>query len=121
MGNEQDNNKMQAPTYNDPFAQVMQLREQIEKMKMQEHVSALTSTPVADFRMFSNLNQSVNVFDGRESTQKAKVWLDTIKGLAYLNGWPFNYRIQYVRSRLDGAALNWYIGRVFYDWTDFET
>jgi len=44
----------------------------------------------------------------------------TIKGLADLNGWPFNYRIQYVRSSLDGVALNWYTGRRFNDSVDFE-
>jgi len=122
MSNEQENNIIQAPTYNDLFLQLTQLREQVERMKKPEQISAPTPTPVADFRMFPNLNQSVIVstFNGRESTQEAKVWLDTIKGLADLNGWPFNYRIQYVRSRLDGAALNWYTGRRFNDWTDFE-
>lgn len=49
------------------------------------------------------------------------MWLDTIRGIADLNGWPFNYRIQYIRSLLVGAALNWYTGREFNNWSAFET
>jgi len=74
MSNEQEN-IIQAPTYNDLFLQLMQLREQVERMKGLEQISAPTPTPVADFRMFPYLNHSVSTFNGRES----KVWLNTIK------------------------------------------
>lgn len=122
MGNEDGNvpNVGQAPTYVELFNQVTLLREQIQQLVGREQVS-WPATPVRDFRVFPNLNQSVSVFNGRESTQEAKVWLDTIRGIADLNGWIFNYRIQYVRSLLAGAALNWYTGREFDNWSAFET
>jgi len=123
---------IQAPTYNDLYALVTQLRERLTELEQSNRESTPLSqsntvnssaiaTPVVDYRMFPNLNQSVNVFNGRETTQEASTWYDTIVGLAELNGWPFNYRIQYIRSRLGGAALNWFTGRVFNDWSDFET
>jgi len=91
------------------FTQVTQLRERLAELERtsrestpqsQNNVvnSSVTSSPVVDVRMFPNLNQSVDVFNERESTQEASSWYDTIVGLAELNGWTFNYRIQYVRS-----------------------
>lgn len=72
MGNEDGNvpNLDQAPTYVELFSQVTQLREQIQQLVGREQVSA-PATPVADFRVFPNLNQSVSVFKRREcgSTQ----------------------------------------------------
>lgn len=119
MGDEDGNvpNVGPALTYVELFSQVTQLREQIQQLVSREQVSA-PATPVADFRVFPNLNQFVSVFNGKESTQEARVWLDTIRGIADLNGWPFNYRIQYVRA---GAALNWYTGREFSNWSAVET
>jgi len=122
MSNEDGNvpNVGQAPSYVELYNQVTQLREQMQRLAGREQVYA-PATPVADFRLFPNLNQSVSVFNGRDSTQEAKVWLDTIRGVADLNGWPFKYRIHYVRSLLIVAALNWYTGREFNDWCAFET
>lgn len=40
--------------------------------------------------------------------------------VAGLNGWPYAHRIQFARANLERASRDWFMGREFKDWVDFE-
>lgn len=46
-------------------------------------------------------------------------WLNTVEGLANLNNWPFNFRLQFARSYMYGLARKWYDSKKFVNWNDF--
>jgi len=80
-----------------------------------------TKSDVAEFRVVPDLNKSVDQFTGRESSHEAENWLDDMNGIASANCWPIGYRLQFVRANLQGAAWDWFVGRNFASWSDFET
>lgn len=78
----------------------------------------------ADFCIMPDLNRSIKEFNGREPTYEAKDWIESLESLSRLNSWPVNVRlqlVQLVRTKMTGAARNWFLGREFGDWTDFVT
>jgi len=73
-----------------------------------------------DFLVLADLDKTVGIFEGRESTHVSADWLASVEGIADLNCWPFAYRIQFVRANVHGAARDWFVGRLFLDWSDFK-
>jgi len=121
-----------APTYNELFELVQQLRKQVEltnarqiaqqaELNASQNVSSVTRSEVAEFRVVPDLNKTINQFTGRESSHEAENWLDNVNGIASGNGWPIGFRLQFVRSNVQGAARDWFVGRAFSDWTSFES
>ncbi|CAI6364207.1 unnamed protein product [Macrosiphum euphorbiae] len=47
--------------------------------------------------------------------------LTSVEGVADLNCWPFAYRLQFVRANVQGAARDWFVGRMFQNCPDFKT
>lgn len=125
MSNEQENGRVpSAPSYNALFNEVAELRAQLQQLQdvTNRSFSAVTvnSQPVSDFRIMPDLNQSVKKFTGRENIVEATDWLDTVEGLANLNNWPWNFRLQFIRANMTGAARSWMGGEEFTDWIDFN-
>lgn len=126
-----------APTYNELIALVEALRKQVTETTVTSDANAkiidtsvsddrsLSETssrrPALDFRVLPDLDKTVGVFSGRETTHVAADWLTSVEGVANLNCWPFAYRLQFVRANVQGAAKDWFVGRTFGDWQDFKT
>jgi len=121
-----------APTYNELFALVTKLSERVRVMTERTNISSsepagtgvsnvAVKSDVTDFRIVPDLNKTIHQFTGRESFHQAKNWLDDVNGIASVNRWPIGYRLQFVRANLNGAARDWFIGKNFGDWSDFET
>lgn len=115
-----------APTYNELINLVSQLREQVEQLSARsvtppgERVASPNSlsiarSEVAEFRVIPDLNKTICQFSGRESSHESENWLDDVNGIASANGWPIGYRLQFVRSNVQGAARDWFVGRRFDD------
>jgi len=73
----------------------------------------------SDYRLLPDLNRTVPVFTGHESSCTAEDWLNTVDALAGINNWPAPYRLQFVKSNMTNAARSWYLTEVFLDWSDF--
>lgn len=119
-----------APTYNELFALVTKLSEQVRVMSDRSNNSSsepteVSSVPVQsdvmEFRVVPDLNKTIHQFTGRESSHQAENWLDDVNGIVSANGWPIGYRLQFVRANLNGAARDWFVGKNFSDWSDFQT
>lgn len=68
-----------------------------------------------------DLNKSLPSFTGKSNNDDALDWLDTVNNIASLHKWPDNLKIETARTCLEGPAKQWFIGRVFNSWSDFET
>jgi len=111
-----------APSYNELFALVTRLSEEVKALTARSSTALLeqagvsdvsTEPDVAEYRVVPDLNKSVNQFTGRESSHEAENWLDDMNGIASANRWPIGYRLQFVRANLQGAARDWFVGRDF--------
>jgi len=61
-----------------------------------------------------DFNNSISNFSGRESNTDARAWLISIEDVAKLHNWPDSFKLEIVRTKLDGLSKNWYVGsRVF--------
>jgi len=129
---EQTSQVPKAPTYNELITLVEQLRKQVAKATVSSDAnSEITDAsvfsesssrqPVLDFRVLPDLDKTVGVFNGRESTHASADWLTSVEGVASLNCWPFAYLHKFVRAYVQGAAKDWFVGRTFKDWQDFRT
>jgi len=119
-------------TYNELITLVEQLRKQVVEATVSSDAnSGITDAsvysesssrqPALDFRVLPDLDKTVGVFNGRESTHASADWLMSVEGIANLNCWPFAYRLQFVRGNVQGAVKDWFVGRTFKDWQDFRT
>jgi len=70
--------------------------------------------------MLPDLNQTVPVFIGHESSCAAEDCLNPVDALAGINNWPVPYRLQFVKSNMANAARSWYLTELFIDWSDFK-
>jgi len=130
---------VKAPTYNELFTLVNQLRAKIDagsadpalidgftKLKSvfgqtdETSGNPLQGQEQLEYRVISDLTKGADKFKGRESPVEAEDWLLAIKGLATVNRWQIAYTLQYVRMHLEAAAKDWFVGRSFKDWDEFE-
>lgn len=140
-GSEKNQNPkfVKAPTYNELVSLVDRLTSQLkatdggatvldELEKLKSSIEAKVESDPAqsdrreplDFRMVTDLAKGVDKFRGRESSVVAEDWLLAVKGLVSVNAWPFSYTSQYLRMHVEAAAKDWFIGRSFRDWADFD-
>lgn len=119
-----------APSYNELFALANQLKARLEILESNSLSSGSTSPinhtppptesrPCTDFRLLPDLNRSVPIFTGHESSIVAEDWLGSVDALAAINNWPVQYRLQFVKSNHTTAARGWFMTESFCDWTDF--
>lgn len=77
--------------------------------------------PPNDITIAPDLNKSVPIFNGLETDFQALDWLRTVNSVANLYRWPDNFKLQSVRSNLEGPARHWFASRDINTWSDFET
>jgi len=77
------------------------------------------STSNNGYYVMPDFNNSINNFSGRESNTDARAWLKSVEGVAKLHNWPDSFKLEIVRTKLDGPSKNWYIGSTFSSWGSF--
>lgn len=77
------------------------------------------STSNNGYYVMPDFNNSINIFSGRESNTDARAWLKSVEGVAKLHNWPDSFKLEIVRTKLDGPSKNWYVGRTFSSWGSF--
>jgi len=119
-----DSVNIRASAYTALFEEVTEHRAQLQRLRDTNNRSTSIvsdhTQPISDFRIMPDLNQSVNEFTRRKNVVETTDWWDTIKGLANLNNWPWNFRLQFIRANISGAARYWMGGETFSDWIDFD-
>lgn len=113
---------IRTPSYNDLVSMVELLRAQLDDRRGVADTKPPPREPVVvpEFRVVPDLNKTINSFSGRETVHQAEDWLNSVDGIASMNGWPLSFRIQFVRANIQGSARDWFAGRTFNDWADFE-
>jgi len=66
-----------------------------------------------------DFNNSLTEFKGREASQEAQLWINSVESVAKIRGWPESFKMEIVRTKLVGPSRNWYIGRTFTSWSSF--
>ncbi|KAL4126001.1 hypothetical protein QTP88_010233 [Uroleucon formosanum] len=130
--NSNDKNVITAPRYVELVKENDELRERLRALEIKltgetsnsdnTVVSARSltrSNDVSNYRILPDVGNAVPKFNGRESGNIAEDWIASVDGLANVNEWPFRYRLQYVRSRVEGAARSWFLYEKFEDWDEF--
>jgi len=60
-----------------------------------------------------NQEQIIPMFTGESGdTDVATEWINALKTVAHLNGWPDTYTLEAGRSHLRGAARHWYLSHM---------
>ncbi|XP_022160829.1 uncharacterized protein LOC111026944 [Myzus persicae] len=72
------------------------------------------------YYVMPDFHQSLPDFIGTESHAEASNWIKGINSTADLHSWPDTFKLEIVRTKLKGAARNWYLGRNFSSWEHFE-
>lgn len=93
----------------------------VQNNMLMEFLKVQQSKPTNDITIAPDLNKSIPVFNGLSSGYQALDWLQTVNGVANLHRWPDNFKIQSVRTNLEGAARHWFAARDITKWQDFET
>lgn len=87
----------------------------MELLSLQQTKSTDEITFAPDF------HKSIPVFNGLNPGFQALDWLNTVNSVANLNRWPDNFKLQSVRTNLEGPAKHWFSSRKIGSWADFET
>lgn len=124
---DKENNELRAPSYVELYNLVNSLRDEIVTLRQSSAApnSSVSNTSVSntdrpaasiDYRLLPDVSDSVSVFTGHETGTVANDWVTSVEGLASVDAWPERYCLQYMRSKMSGAARNWFISEQFNDW-----
>jgi len=124
---DKENNELRAPSYIELYNLVNSLRDEIVTLRQSSAApnSSVSNTSVPytdkpaaliDYCLLPDVSDSVSVFTGHETSTVADDWVTSVEGLASVNAWPERYCLQYMRSKMFGAARNWFISEQFNDW-----
>jgi len=72
------------------------------------------------YYVMPDFHNTLPVFTGNESHTEASQWIQSINSTADLHNWPDSFKLEIVRNKLNGPSRNWYIGRSFVNWANFE-
>jgi len=72
------------------------------------------------YYVMPDFHNTLPVFTGNESHTEASQWIQSINSTADLHNWPDSFKLEVVRTKLNGPSRNWYIGRSFVNWANFE-
>jgi len=86
----------------------------MELLSVQQKKSSDEVTFAPDF------HKSIPVFNGLNSGFQALDWLNTANSVVDLNRWPDNFKLQSVRTNMEGPARHWFLSRQIASWADFE-
>lgn len=120
--------EIRAPTYVELHALVEELRAKLDANSAERTLAQATvvgdcpprANQPLEHRVIGDLSKGADKFRGRETPVEAEDWLLGIKGLTTVNKWQFQYTLQYLRMQLEAAAKDWFVGRTFRDWDEFE-
>lgn len=107
-----------APTYFELVKLVDELRTEVHTLRGSTSNTTEAIDSPTNCRILSSLDQPVVQLTGREQNSEAEDWFGTIDGIARLNNWPTQYRLQYVRNNVTGAARSWFLSENFNSWED---
>lgn len=93
---------------------MVQNRMLMELLSVQQKKSSDEVTFAPDF------HKSIPAFNGLNPGFQALDWLNTVNSVANLNRWPDNFKLQSVRTNLEGPARHWFSSREIVSWADFE-
>ncbi|KAH7979620.1 hypothetical protein HPB49_010198 [Dermacentor silvarum] len=84
--------------------------------------SAAQPQPAPTFQVTPDLSQNISSFDGSDDAPAAREWIDNIRRMSTLPGWPVEYALETAKSRLLGAVKDWYRARSsqMKSWEEFE-
>ncbi|XP_025421081.1 uncharacterized protein LOC112691141 [Sipha flava] len=82
--------------------------------------SSVQSNISNGYYVMPDFNETLSNFVGTESYIEASSWIKSINSTADLHNWPDSFKLETIRTKLKGAAHNWYLGRTFSDWEHFE-
>lgn len=123
-----DAEKIKAPTYNELLKSIAELTTKVRALENatatesnRSNTSLQRTNEIQEFRVLPDLDKTVKSFTGCENVWEAGDWLQSVDCISNLNTWPFQFRVQFVRAHVIGAARNWFLGRDFEDWEDFTT
>ncbi|KAL4092249.1 hypothetical protein QTP88_026783 [Uroleucon formosanum] len=86
----------------------------MELLSVQQKKSSDEVTFAPDF------HKSIPAFNRLNPGFQALDWLNTVNSVANLNRWPDNFKLQSVRTNLEGPARHWFLSREIVSWADFE-
>lgn len=66
-----------------------------------------------------DFHKTLPIFSGTENQTEAVSWIRNINSTAEMHNWPTLFKFEIVRTKLEGPAHNWYMERIFVDWTAF--
>ncbi|KAL1469693.1 hypothetical protein MTO96_024878 [Rhipicephalus appendiculatus] len=78
--------------------------------------------PAPTFQLIPDLSHNISPFDDSEDSPSAREWIDNIRRISNLHGWPAAYTLETAKARLVGAAKDWYRSRSsqITSWEEFE-
>lgn len=65
-------------------------------------------------------HKSIPIFNRLSTWCQAMDWLKTVNRVADIKRWPDNFKLQSVRSNLEGSAGYWFLSHNIRSWIDFE-
>jgi len=96
------------------------LMEQLMLRRSTTPSSSIQSNISNGYYVMPDFYESLSNFIGTESCIEASNWIKSIKSTADLHNWPDSFKLEIIRTKLKGAAHNWYLGQTFSDWEQFE-
>ncbi|KAF0756524.1 Uncharacterized protein FWK35_00008112, partial [Aphis craccivora] len=81
---------------------------------------AIKEKPPEEVYAPPDLSKVLPTFDGKCKPHEAADWLSTLCGVASLHRWLDALKLEAARVNVDGPARQWYIGRRFNSWAEFE-
>jgi len=93
---------------------------QLIQQRSTSNSPSVQSIGSSGYYVMPDFHNTLPVFTGNESHTEASQWIQSINSTADLHNWPDSFKLEIVRTKLNGPCRNWYIGRSFVDWTNFE-
>ncbi|XP_008185463.1 uncharacterized protein LOC103310097 [Acyrthosiphon pisum] len=92
----------------------------IKQNEMLMSMLALKGKQPAEVYVPPDLSKTLPTFDGKCKLHEAADWLSTLCGVAELHRWSDALKLEAARVNIGGPARQWYVGRKFVSWSEFE-
>lgn len=92
----------------------------IKQNELLMNMLALKGKKLTEAYVPPDLSKALTTFNGKCKPHKAANWLNTLCDVAELHRWSDALKLGAARVNVDGSARQWYVGRKFVLWTEFE-
>jgi len=96
------------------------VRTLIKQNEMLMSMLALKGKQPAEMYVPTDFSKTLPAFDGKCKPHETADWLSTLCGVAELHRWSDALKLEAERVYVDRPARQWYVGRKFVSWTEFE-